>query len=88
MYIYVYICIYIYIYNIYTSSHIYVFCQIYYCNNFQFSKSAFLVISKPITYRLISFHRNTNYGRSKGSAIIKPRDKVISCLYAIEQYPI
>ena len=64
-----YIYVYIYIYNIYTSSHIYVFCQIYYCNNFQFSKSAFLVISKPITYRLISFHRNTNYGRSKGSAI-------------------
>ena len=46
------------------------------------------MISKPITYHLINFYRNANYGRSKGSAIIKPRDKVISCLYAIEQYPI
>ena len=49
--------------------YIYIFCQIYYCNNFQFSQSTFLIISKHITYHLINFHRNTNYGRSKGSEI-------------------
>ena len=56
---------YIYIYM----KYIYIFCQIYYCNNFQFSQSTFLIISKHITYHLINFHRNTNYGRSKGSEI-------------------